>query len=455
MRKEWMVALLGAVMLGACGGDDDGGTVGVADLGVDGGGERDLGGNTDLGGADLGGERDLGGVDMGGRDLGGPDLGSDDLGAGDLGMDLGGDDLGGADMGIDMGAVPCDPDARPFGGGLGTEASPHLVCDVAQLDAIRTPGNEGLAYVLEDDLDLAELGAPWVPLPSFAGTLDGRGHVVFGFEATGRSRYALIDTLSGTVRDLSLADVDIAGSAELTTFAVETSSGARLENVLASGRIQVSGQSAAGIVLTVRDGVTVDGAAFVGDIVQTSSGANGFVGGIARAVLGGGVLRRVVVRGAITSGRSKLGGIVSDLTGTVEQCVSAVRMETGGGTGGIAGVVIGDASVRDCVVRGSFSSVSNTGGVHGLVFALGAPTFERIVSAVSFDGAGGDAIGRTVPGASFTDVFFDADATPGPSAIAAATALTNAELGSSTEARLAGLAAPTWVREDGRLPRLA
>ena len=447
--SRWSMIVLGA-SLAACGGGGTGGSGGMVDPGDDGG----------MGGMPLDAAVDQGPRDQGPADQGGEDQGAGDLG-GDQGADLGPGDLG-ADMADDLAVdmpppPPCDPLGVPFGGGLGTEASPHQLCTAAQLDAIRDPGNEALAYVLEADVDLADLGSPWAPLPSFAGTLDGGGHVVFGLVSTGGSDFALIDALSGAVRDLVLADVDVRGGSNLSTFALELveASGARLEDVLATGRIELSGQGAGGVVGTLRAGTSVEGAAFVGEIVQTSSGANGFVGGVARAVLAGATLRQAFAAGTITSGRSKLGGVVGDLTGTLEECVSSVRLETGGGTGGIMGTLIGDAVVRDCIVRGSLADRPNNAGIYGLRFSLGAPTFERVVFAGRIDGGDGEPIGVNIGAATYQDVFYDADAVAEASGVARAIPLAASELRSATEARLAALATPTWVRDEGELPALA
>jgi uncharacterized repeat protein (TIGR02543 family) len=137
-------------------------------------------------------------------------------------------------MAITAGSLPatatvvCDPvgtttpssAAAGFGGGLGTLASPWLICSRAQLQGISTNSFTRAAhYKLSSDIDLA--GSDWIPIgPVFSGIFDGQYNVISNAVIKGdpdngsthpsansdseTDLYGLFAMVSGTIKKLTL-----------------------------------------------------------------------------------------------------------------------------------------------------------------------------------------------------------------------------------------------------------
>ena len=388
-----------------------------------------------------------------------PDAGTDAGGDGrdaEVNEDAGGDTGVPVDSGTpDAGPVECDPETMPFGGGAGTEASPYLICSTNQLDNVRDDASS--SFLLEADLDLA--GIEWSPIAELSGELDGGGHALFNLtvDDAGAERFALVETLSGSIHDLSLIDVNVAGSRALSTLAVETAedSGARIERVLVTGEITTQHGSAGGVVLALRGGTSASDVAFAGDINNISATrSEGFVGGIARAVAADATLTRAATWGQITSaGAVKHGGIASDVAGSVTVCASHMDIQSSGPqVGGIAAVLVAPTGViEDCYADGELDGSAVVGGLVAEQWApmAGNGTLRR---AAFWGSSSGDSIiAAGMP--TLDDVFWDTDRS-GTSALAGAMGVTTAQLRNPADASLSALTTPPWKREQDRDPRL-
>lgn len=380
----------------------------------------------------------------------------------------GNNDAGTADGGTnasDAGPVvfTCNASGTPFGGGDGTMASPYTICSAAQFDRVRETANASKYYVLTESIDLADLGSAYQPIPTFSGQIDGNGYVIYGLSGTGLSSFALIDQLEGTVKNLFLLDVSLEGTRAISTFALTlvADTNARLEKVVATGSIDISERNASGIVGAVQNGAVVDQALFVGTLSSTYTTDFAFMGGIAWSIAVGATARRVSAMGQITSTRQKFGGLVSDLGGTLENCVSGMRLSGPGQAGGIAAVLSRDAIIRDCVSRGDIdASAANTGGIYASTFTPSGTTLnitlERVLFVGDFADVAGDPVGPNVAAAAstYTHVFWDNTRVPGSSGVTGPTGLSTSDLRNPSTASLNPLAGPTWVREQDEYPRL-
>lgn len=388
---------------------------------------------------------------------GGPDDGgasSPDVGTPDAGSVP---DSGTSDMGV--APVTCNPAGQPFGGGQGTEDSPHLLCSPSHLDRIRDAGNEGWVYRMASDIDLAQLPTPFVPLPLLTGVLDGDDYAIYNFviDDPDGQELALVSQLEGTIRDLNLPDVRINANQLVSAlaFRLVDDTDARVENVFVSGDIVVSAGRAAGIVGSVGNGAVVDGAYFAGSVTNTGGGT-GFIGGIAVNVADGGRMRRVVSQAYINSNASKAGGIVSDVSGEISECISsAIVQGTSSQLGGVAAVLARSGVIRDCLVVSQI--VGNTtaaGGVYGAVFQIAEPVISRVVSVTGFAQTAGDPIGPSNLDAMVYDsVVFDREVSGETSVVPSAAGLTTAELVAGTgTGTMAAFARPEWLLPQGSYP---
>lgn len=111
----------------------------------------------------------------------------------------------------------CDPNARPFGLGSGTETDPYQLCASGHLAAIAEAA--GAHFILVRDLDLT--GADGFPIGAeddsqpFTGVLDGLGHTLRGLriEESEPDSQGLFRIIEGaTVRNLRIADAEIVGN---------------------------------------------------------------------------------------------------------------------------------------------------------------------------------------------------------------------------------------------------
>jgi len=99
-----------------------------------------------------------------------------------------------------------------FSGGAGTQDSPYIISTDKELNDIRN--NLAAWYALDRDIVMSSYntGEGWVPIPTFSGTLDGRGYQIKGLYMNKSSANygGLFYTISsGTVRNLRITDATI------------------------------------------------------------------------------------------------------------------------------------------------------------------------------------------------------------------------------------------------------
>jgi uncharacterized protein with FMN-binding domain len=154
--------------------------------------------------------------------------------------------------------VPGDIDTDIFESGDGTEDSPYIIADEAQLRSFAGSLNakidyDGLYVALGADIALSSAG--WQPVGggeyAFAGVFDGAGHTVSGlsYESDGskgndasQTMYiGFFGVLNGTVKNLNLTDVNIkaVGDSSLYTGTIAgyTNQGAIIDSCSATGTV--------------------------------------------------------------------------------------------------------------------------------------------------------------------------------------------------------------------------
>jgi hypothetical protein len=263
-------------------------------------------------------------------------------------------------MGVGRALSTCDPAGRPFGGGLGTESDPHMLCAPEHVDAIRTEPEDH--FLVEQDIDMA--GFAFTPIPRLAGSLDGAGHALSNLviDAPRTDAVAFVVTVDehATLRDLVFLDASVTGRQRVATVFWANRPGARVEDVVVEGgRVEALRGIAAGIGDTVAGGSTLEGATFVGDVIARGEG---YAAGIANQCHG--TCRDLIAEGTVRADSWKAGGIVHIIAhgGLVESCVSRMDVSSPSRVGGIASM-LSTGTIRDCYSEGDLTGDNWVGGL--------------------------------------------------------------------------------------------
>lgn len=239
--------------------------------------------------------------------------------------------------------------SNPAGGGSsydgenGTEASPFLVADAADLAKVGS-GTDGWTlgkhYKMTSDIDISAT-ANWTPIgsnaASFTGTFDGGGYKITGLNITGRDTYRGLFGYIG--------------------------SGASVRNAGVSGTI--AGSSYVGGIAGRNSG-TIENCYFTGIITAVGD----YIGGVTGYNGTGGTIQNSYNTGTVF-GAKYTGGIVGCNTAKVENCYNTgtVSSYTPSAIGGITGYNSG--SVENSVslgaeVKNSSSANNYSGRVAGV-----------------------------------------------------------------------------------------
>ena len=207
-------------------------------------------------------------------------------------------------------------------------------------------------YKLTNDITLTD----WTAF-DFCGTLDGNGHKI-----TIKGSSGLFDTLTGTVRDLTLAvELNVVnGTAGGAVGALaNVLNGGKLANVTLTGRLTVSGEAAhvggfAGVVLGNAKLTSCTNQANVTNSTKAFEEEYGATGGMIGLLLGTSnslePLKNLTNAGAV-SGTVRVGGIVGYCA---ENCIVTACVNDGNVTakddyaGGLVGATGGTVELKNC-----------------------------------------------------------------------------------------------------------
>lgn len=198
----------------------------------------------------------------------------------------------------DIGNPPADAlDTSWYDPAKGTAEDPYIIADLGDLLGLAQLAQEndfaGKTIKLAADIDLTDIS--WTPIGQhkngsnatvgvvFAGTFDGDDHTISGLTIafTGKEGYqGLFGTVSGTIKNLVLADATISGTASNNRIGSVAGAlkGGTLESIHSTAAIDVSANFVGGLVGSVEgsDKSTIKNCSFSG----TAAG-NKHVGGIA------------------------------------------------------------------------------------------------------------------------------------------------------------------------------
>jgi len=219
----------------------------------------------------------------------------------------------------------CTPEKianTPFADGEGSSLNPYRICTLAQFKEIEN-FLVGQIFLLSADIDFEENGSNF-KFGDFIGTLDGGNHTVSNYHLDNRSLSGLaglFTSVSGIIRNLNLADLNINGSESIYTGGLAaTATDITLDNVHTSG-VVVGNNSAGGLICKVTGEV----------IISNSSSSADITGGVGSWVYVGGLIGFNQILG----GTGQIQIISSGFSGSI----SALRNSTG--AGGIIGKVLG------------------------------------------------------------------------------------------------------------------
>ncbi|WP_183192415.1 Ig-like domain-containing protein [Brevibacillus fluminis] len=265
--------------------------------------------------------------------------------------------------------------------GDGTPANPYIITTAEELADIRT--NMSASYKLGNNIDLSDFseGEGWEPIGSdgtpFTGTLDGNGHAIMELTINRPDEMGpvgLFSTLKGTVKNLELSDVKIAGKDSVGALAGETIGDviepppgppavlSTISNVTVTGRVEGDKQ-VGGII-----GTAYNAQISWIDSITRVSGMDA-VGGVAGKLFGSS-LDKTIIRGAVIEANEARGTNLGGLAGKVDASTIRTSVTLSGvrgnmWVGGLAGRMMG-GSVSDSFAVGSIFGTNMVGGLIGL-----------------------------------------------------------------------------------------
>jgi len=245
--------------------------------------------------------------------------------------------------------------------GEGTERNPYEVGNVEQLQCVTNQGSSA-NYTLVSDIDASEtdkwnINNGFRPINSFTGTFDGAGYDITDltirwepepFSSEPGSDIGLFGTVgsNGTVENVHLENVDVAGYSGVSTLVGDNSGTVR--NSSASGDIEASRN--------------FEDLIFSGDVEGAAPPPAPITGGL--VAFNKGTLTGSSARVNITSSQM-VGGLVGRNQGTVEDSYTTGSVDGSRGVGGLVGVNE-DGTVEDSYAAGRVNAFKMGGGLVGI-----------------------------------------------------------------------------------------
>ncbi len=125
--------------------------------------------------------------------------------------------------------------ASDFAGGTGTETDPYLVLDAAQLLKAGNNGNEGMHFILGEDITVTEKS------PLFKGHLDGNGHTIY--VESGSRLYVWHNVVDATIKDITF---NYSGDVMMIKYALGN---VLLDNVTTTGSLTTPSRNTSAFIV--------------------------------------------------------------------------------------------------------------------------------------------------------------------------------------------------------------
>ncbi|MBP5405149.1 MAG: hypothetical protein J6Y74_04305 [Clostridia bacterium] len=263
--------------------------------------------------------------------------------------------------------------------------------------------NKGGRYQLANDIDLSD--EEWSPIDAFTGELNGDGKTIRGLNISGnKENIGLFSTLKGTVKNLSLADVNITmtGNAGTAGALCGTNEG-KIEDVTVGGRINapyynlvggIAGKSTNTNISNCQNQIQITAYDTVGGIVGNLIAAKKSTFGSNK-------------NSAIVNGNDNVGGIIGSLTVTTDWNNWEVSISDNGnngqviGSGDYIGGIIGKAvgwSYSSYTHTIAISDCSNKKEISGRDYVAGIIGYGSYINEISTCGNAADVSGNNYVG---------------------------------------------------------
>ncbi len=268
-----------------------------------------------------------------------------------------------------------------FDAGNGSSANPYIISTEEALDSIINAPSK--YYQLAADINHTK---PWKTIPSFSGSLDGKGFKVNNLVLNATTANAgFIGTNTGTVKNIQFLNVNFSTTASTMGVVAGTNNGGTLQNVIVSGALTSTntGDTLGGIagVLVNNGKITqcyaklnmVASCGMVGGIVGCLTTTTGTVSEVSFSATAGSI--------EITAAKTRIGGIVGRGGGSIvsggiiKNCSSSMAIKSSGttsgsanGFGGIFGADqnAGIVPIDQCLFTGSVTAGFSIGGIAGV-----------------------------------------------------------------------------------------
>lgn len=264
-------------------------------------------------------------------------------------------------------------------------------------------GENTLDAVVTADITIAQA---WTPMGTkavpYQGTFNGGGYTITlqgGMTFIGTmERYGLFNTVSGTIRNLTVAGtVDLGTKAgNVGGIAGFLESGGVVKNCLNTA--SVSGKNNIGGIVGMSKG-TVSGCANRGAIITTNSGNSGGVVGMGSS---GSTIDGCYNSAEIYAKSFAAGGIVGNMSGqSISNCYNTGAVSVGtknaGGIAGQASSYSGEITMQSVYNAGKISGGSAVGAITGMGRDTTVYTDVFYVEGTAPTGVGNNAMGGTTP----------------------------------------------------------
>ncbi|MCL1885927.1 MAG: hypothetical protein FWF98_04140 [Dehalococcoidia bacterium] len=268
--------------------------------------------------------------------------------------------------------------------GNGTEQSPYLISDTADLSKLAADVNGGKGYAntyfeLTADIDLANYnsGGGWTPIGniahSFYGNFNGDGHIIHNLtinRATSNDEVGLFGCIdNSTIMNLGIENSVVIGNSDVGGV-VGLSYISTVLNCYNTGK--VSGNAAVGGVVGFNENSIVENCYNTGSVSGTNA-----VGGVVGNNFGG-TINNCYNSGAITGIGSFAGGVAGiNYAGTATNCYNTGALTGVEIVGGVVGGHVGyyvisrpgieehKSITENCYSTGVIAGISQVGGVSG------------------------------------------------------------------------------------------
>ena len=250
-----------------------------------------------------------------------------------------------------------------------------------------------LNVILETEIDLT--GATWIPLTptGYQGTFDGNGHTIKGLTINNDTQYTglFARVTGGTIKDLTLEDVQIASVNSMVGALVGELTYGTLSGINVTGSVEATfGANAClgGIVGSAGSAtgpVVIENCVNKADVTLHYTGTEtinaligGIVGNTSMTPAAGSVIRGCANTGTVgytseNGGKlQRVGGIAGYSGFSVLNCWNTGAVSGASCIGGIVGdSYVTGIYIANCWNTGNITAASNYGGIVGRVYPLG------------------------------------------------------------------------------------